>query len=135
MWANLADKNKNDVKTGGAFGGRNTYGPLLVMLKADKQAVLVREKEEEGENQTTGKVVCYGHLWHFICHASFPCKTNTRATTSTRVAFGHCGVHSACDTFCEGVLFFCAISRPLPPCSSHAFGLHGVSTAVCFAQS
>ncbi|CAM9263757.1 unnamed protein product [Scytosiphon promiscuus] len=41
VWANLTDKNKSGVKTGGAFGGRNTYGPLLVMLKADKQAVLV----------------------------------------------------------------------------------------------
>lgn len=42
VWANIKDKNKRVVKTGGSFGGRNTYGPLLVMLKADKQAVLVR---------------------------------------------------------------------------------------------
>lgn len=41
VWANLADGNKETIKTGGSFGGRNTYGPLLVMLKADKQAVLV----------------------------------------------------------------------------------------------
>lgn len=41
MWANLADENKGGIKSGGSFGGRNTYGPLLVMLKADKQAVLV----------------------------------------------------------------------------------------------
>ncbi|CAN0414773.1 unnamed protein product [Pylaiella littoralis] len=41
VWANIKDKNKSDVKSGGSFGGLNTYGPLLVMLKADKQAVLV----------------------------------------------------------------------------------------------
>eukprot|EP00752_Nemacystus_decipiens_P002243 g2126.t1 len=41
VWANLKDEDKEKVKTGGSFGGRNTYGPLLVMLKADKQAVLV----------------------------------------------------------------------------------------------
>lgn len=41
VWANLADDNKFAVKTGGSFGGRNSYGHLLVMLKADKQAVLV----------------------------------------------------------------------------------------------
>lgn len=41
MWANLTDENKEAVRVGGSFGGRNSYGPLLVMLKADKQAVLV----------------------------------------------------------------------------------------------
>ncbi|CAM9937269.1 unnamed protein product, partial [Laminaria digitata] len=41
VWAGLADKNKKTVQAKGAFGGRNTYGPLLVMLKAEKQAVLV----------------------------------------------------------------------------------------------
>lgn len=44
VWSNLKDENKEDVKTSGSFGGRNTYGPLLVMLKADKQAVLVRRE-------------------------------------------------------------------------------------------
>eukprot|EP00903_Cladosiphon_okamuranus_P015271 g14112.t1 len=41
VWAKYVDANKDTVKCGGSFGGRNTYGPLLVMLKADKQAVLV----------------------------------------------------------------------------------------------
>lgn len=41
MWANVADENKGTIKCGGSYGGRNTYGPLLVTLKADKQAVLV----------------------------------------------------------------------------------------------
>lgn len=45
MWANLTDDNKGTVKTSGSFGGRGTYGPFLVMLKADKQAVLVRARE------------------------------------------------------------------------------------------
>lgn len=46
MWANLPDDKKDDVARKGAFGGRNTYGPLLVMLKADKQAVLVTDHRE-----------------------------------------------------------------------------------------
>lgn len=41
VWANKPDEDKFEIKRAGAFGGRNTYGPLLVMLKADKQAVLV----------------------------------------------------------------------------------------------
>ena len=41
VWANVTDKNKEAIKTSGSFGGRNAYGHLLVMLKADKQAVLV----------------------------------------------------------------------------------------------
>lgn len=48
VWANLADDNKEAIKTGGSFGGRNTYGPLLVMLKADKQAVLVSNTRGKG---------------------------------------------------------------------------------------
>lgn len=60
VWANLTDENKKGVKSRGSFGGRNTYGPLLVMLKADKQAVLVREAEGEGERHSTWKVVCSG---------------------------------------------------------------------------
>lgn len=42
VWANKPDDDKFEIKRAGAFGGRNTYGPLLVMLRADKQAVLVR---------------------------------------------------------------------------------------------
>ncbi|CBJ30655.1 mitochondrial DNA-directed RNA polymerase [Ectocarpus siliculosus] len=41
VWANVTDDNKGTVKTSGSFGGRGTYGAFLVMLKADKQAVLV----------------------------------------------------------------------------------------------
>lgn len=44
VWANQPDDKKDDVARTGAFGGRNTYGPLLVMLKADKQAVLVTKQ-------------------------------------------------------------------------------------------
>lgn len=62
MWANLADDNKGTVKTSGSFGGRGTYGPFLVMLKADKQAVLVRARgsfvhAREEENQDVGRGV------------------------------------------------------------------------------
>lgn len=46
VWANKPDDDKFEIKRAGAFGGRNTYGPLLVMLRADKQAVLVRASSD-----------------------------------------------------------------------------------------
>lgn len=61
VWSNLPDDDKDAIQRGGAFGGRNTYGPLLVMLKPDKQAVLVRlattagvKEERPGRGQGRG---------------------------------------------------------------------------------
>lgn len=42
VWEQVKDADKVMVAKGGTFGGRNVYGPLLVLLKADKLAVLVR---------------------------------------------------------------------------------------------
>lgn len=61
VWANIKDKNKSHVKTSGSFGGRNTYGPLLVMLKADKQAVLVRGATRPGMG-------VFGRKWDVDVH-------------------------------------------------------------------
>lgn len=42
VWQKVPDADKEMVSKSGSFGGRNVYGPLLVLLKADKLAVLVR---------------------------------------------------------------------------------------------
>lgn len=42
VWQQVPDADKAMVAKRGTFGGRNVYGPLLVLLKADKLAVLVR---------------------------------------------------------------------------------------------
>lgn len=41
VWQKVPDVDKEMVSKSGSFGGRNIYGPLLVLLKADKLAVLV----------------------------------------------------------------------------------------------
>lgn len=43
VWQDMPDNDKDTVAKSGAFGGRSVYGPLLVLLKADKLAVLVRK--------------------------------------------------------------------------------------------
>lgn len=63
----MPDSDKDTVAKSGAFGGRSVYGPLLVLLKAEKLAVLVSESRFRvnvgGEEIQGGDIVVKKRSW------------------------------------------------------------------------